>query len=339
MFLHDKYMPHKRDDLTFHQDIIDELFSMNVDNAIPHIILYGPDGSGKKAISKLFLENIFGSVVNQLSETNFTVNGSGNTTVDVPVKQSMYHIVIEPNNNNFDRYLIQNVVTEYARHIPMDVCNTSRTFKFVIINNVDNLSYYAQMSLRRTMETYSRICRFLMICNSFSKLIDPLRSRCVCIRVPSPTQTEIINTIMTVCYHENVKISLDKLSKIIDIAGNNIKHVFWLLECSIKSVDLSSTYDAAINKIIELICSSSCVIDNHDDIIKIIYSILITNISGSIIIQTILKKLLCNPKISENVKIKLIHIASKYEHNLTIGRREIFHIDGFIVNVILILTQ
>ena len=34
------------------------------------------------------------------------------------IKQSKHHIIIEPNNNNFDRYLIQDIVKEYARRYP-----------------------------------------------------------------------------------------------------------------------------------------------------------------------------------------------------------------------------
>lgn len=336
MFMHDKYIPHKYDDLTFHKDIVKRMFSMNIDNAIPHLILYGPDGSGKKTIAKMFLENIFGSVVNQLTEIVYTINGSGNTTADIPIKQSIYHIVIEPNNNNFDRYLIQNVVTEYARRIPIDACNTSRTFKFVVINNVDNLSYYAQMSLRRTMETYSRICRFLMVCNSFSKLIDPLRSRCVCIRVPSPTKTEIIETVMNVCYKEKYIITMDQLTKLISMTNHNIRHVFWIIECLVNSVDMNMSYDNLIDKITSLICEGN--LDNRDEIIKLMYNILITNISGSNIIQTILKKLLYDKTISNDNKLKLIKNASKYEHNMSMGRRDMIHLDAFIVNTILILS-
>lgn len=337
MFLCDKYAPKSTLDLTFHKDIVERLFQMSVDNAIPHIILYGPDGSGKKTISRMFLENIYDKSVNNMTDTVYTVNGSGNTSSDISIKQSSYHIVIDPNNNNFDRYLIQNIVKEYAKRIPLDVFQTSKSFKVVLINDVDNLSYYAQMSLRRTMEKYSKTCRFLMICNAISKLIDPLRSRCVCVRVPSPTNIELTNTILTICHYEKYDISLKNLQHILSYSDGNIKHAIWLLEYVIGNLSPTNSYIDAINDIVAIILKRD--LSGVMDIRNLLYNILITNISGNIIIQTILLKLCDCENISTEKKIKIINIAARYEHNITLGRREIIHLDGFIVDTILSLAK
>ena len=214
MFLYDKYAPKNIGDLTFHVDEVNNLLSMNT-NAIPHIILYGSAGSGKRTIARFVLENLYDDSINKLTDIVYTISGSGNTLTDIVIKQSPYHIVIESNNNNFDKYLIQNIVKEYAQRIPMNVFQTNKPFKIVLINDVDNLSYHAQMSLRRTMEKYSKTCRFLMICNAMSRLIDPLKSRCVCVRITSPSNSEIIQTILKICYHEKFDISLENLNQIV----------------------------------------------------------------------------------------------------------------------------
>jgi len=36
------------------------------------------------------------------------------------------------------------------------------------------------------------VCRLVMVCNSTSKVIDPLRSRCLSIRVAAPTNQEVL---------------------------------------------------------------------------------------------------------------------------------------------------
>lgn len=337
MFLNDKYAPRSTDKLFFHEDIVERLQHMAVDDKIPHIILYGADGVGKKTIARMFLESVFGNEVNDTIDRIYTINGSGNKVTNMTIKQSPYHIVIEPNNNNFDKYLIQNIVKEYAKWIPIsDVFGGNKQFKIVLINNVDNLTYYAQMSLRRTMEKNSRTCRFLMVCNAISKLIDPLKSRCICVRIPAPTEEEIIQTIIETSIHEKYNISLDELYKIMHYSDGHIKHTMLALDCVTKNISPSNSYVKSINDIVKLINEKN--LNNVSDIKKILYDILMTNINGSNIIISILAILCKDEKINFDKKMQLVHCATKYEHNLSIGRREIIHLDGFIVNTILILS-
>ena len=46
MFLIDKYRPTNKKDLCFHQDISNMLEIMSKDDGLPHLIFFGPEGSG-----------------------------------------------------------------------------------------------------------------------------------------------------------------------------------------------------------------------------------------------------------------------------------------------------
>lgn len=61
----------------------------------------------------------------------------------------------------------------------------------VVIDQADELTREAQAALRRTMEKYTTNLRLILCCNSLSKLIAPLRSRCLILRVPRPTLPEV----------------------------------------------------------------------------------------------------------------------------------------------------
>ena len=67
----------------------------------------------------------------------------------------------------------------------------SRADLVVVITEADKLSKDAQHALRRIMEKYMANCRYILVCNSTNKVIGPLRSRCLGIRVSAPTHTEV----------------------------------------------------------------------------------------------------------------------------------------------------
>jgi replication factor C subunit 3/5 len=97
-------------------------------------------------------------------------------------------------NDHNDRHIIQNVVKEIASNTNIE-SKSGRGFKILIINEADKLTKDAQGGLRRTMEKYIKNCRMILICNNVHKLISPIRSRCLNLRIPAPEQGEIIQVL------------------------------------------------------------------------------------------------------------------------------------------------
>ena len=68
----------------------------------------------------------------------------------------------------------------------------------LIIHEGQNLTLSAQSALRRQLEKYSVNLRVIMLCETTSGLINAIKSRCLMIRIPSPSNEEIRNILISI---------------------------------------------------------------------------------------------------------------------------------------------
>ena len=64
----------------------------------------------------------------------------------------------------------------------------------------------AQSALRRTMEQYTRVTRFCLICNYVSRIIDPIKSRCVRFRYQPLAQAAMKQRLRYIAQQEHIAI-------------------------------------------------------------------------------------------------------------------------------------
>ena len=80
----DKYRPRKLDKLTYHSKVTERLKQIAASGNMPHMLFYGPAGSGKKTRVMALLREMFGPGVEKvkLEHRNLTVNAS-NRKLDI----------------------------------------------------------------------------------------------------------------------------------------------------------------------------------------------------------------------------------------------------------------
>jgi replication factor C subunit 3/5 len=207
----DKHRPTKLDDMTYHDATTERLRALAArPSTMPHLFFYGPSGSGKKTRINALLRELYGSSVEKLKLDKRTFTTPTKRVVEINMITSNHHIELSPGDAGLnDRYVVQDIIKEMAanKNIAAAAAATAAStesttgqtrpkaqFKTVVLTEVDRLSRQAQAALRRTMEKYSSTCRLILCCNSQSKVIEPVRSRCLGVRVAAPTEDEVGNS-------------------------------------------------------------------------------------------------------------------------------------------------
>ena len=317
-----------------------EIEKFNKFKKLPNLLIHGHTGSGKKTLIKMLLKEIFGDQVEKTKLETYTITGYGNSETEINITQSNFHMIIEPNNTGFDKYVIQEIVKEYAKQNIMQIFETRIPYKIIFINNVDNLSYYAQTSLRCTMERYHDTCKFILCGYQISKIIEPLRSRCLNIRVPRPSKLELFDYLLEISIKEKININLSTINHIIIKSESNIKNCLWLLDYYKNKVyDFKVSWKTYITPIIEFIHQTYVYKRTASLIVmlqirNILNNVLITNISGSELMTELLNQLIMlHPEYPDDLFAQILEAFSVFEIRLSKGKRSIIHMEALVMKL------
>jgi replication factor C subunit 3/5 len=80
------------------------------------------------------------------------------------------------------------------------------------------------------MEKYTSTMRLILCCNSLSKIIAPVRSRCLLIRVGRPDVTEIVRVLQDVSTKEGFVLPKELAANIAEHAERNMRAALLSLE-------------------------------------------------------------------------------------------------------------
>lgn len=153
-----------------------------------------------------------------------------NRKLEFNIVSSNYHLEITPSDvGNYDRVVIQDLLKEVAQTQQVDLAAKQR-FKVVVINEADHLTRDAQAALRRTMEKYSPNLRLILLANSTSNIIAPIRSRTLLVRVAAPTEEEICGVLAKVGKKEGYKSSPELERRIAQDSKRNLRRALLMFE-------------------------------------------------------------------------------------------------------------
>lgn len=358
----DKYRPRNLDQLSYHQSITQNLAALASTGDFPHLLIYGPPGSGKKTRIYCTLHELFGPQVEKLKIDVKVFTTSSNRKLEFNVLSSPYHLEITPSDmGNNDRVVIQDLLKDVASTEQVDFGNQTKSaskhrFKVVIINEADSLSRDAQAALRRTMEKYSANIRIIMTCNTTSNIIAPIKSRTLLVRIPAPSSQEICQVLSNIANKESVKFNPPNesnrdefLTNLANNADRNLRKALLCFETilmqneliAITNNDLSVItldWEVIIKNLAKSIVSNRTVA-NLAKIRVVFYELLSHCIPPRIILKKLLFDLIETVNYNDSLTQNLVEIGAIFDERLSLGQKSIFHLEGFVAKSMVALEK
>ena len=201
----EKYRPMKLSSIVNQKEVIGSLKSLlkNV-SEIPHLMFSGSAGVGKTTTALCLAREILGEY---WKDYTLELNASDERGIN----------------------MVRERVKKFARFAGLD---TKIPFKLIILDEADEMTSDAQTALRRIIEDTSKHCRFILIANNISKIIEPLQSRCAVFKFTRISEKEVVAYLEEICKKEKIKFDEKGLRTIYSYSEGDMRHAINILQAT-----------------------------------------------------------------------------------------------------------
>jgi len=187
------------------------------------MLFYGPPGTGKTSTILALAKQLYGPDL--LKSRVLELNASDERGISI----------VRDKVKNFARQQLSNPPSgpagvEYRKRYPVP------PFKIVILDEADSMTQDAQSALRRTMETYSKITRFCLVCNYVTRIIDPLASRCSKFRFKSLDKGNAGRRLEEIARMEGVRLEEGVVDALVRVSEGDLRKAITFLQSAARLV-------------------------------------------------------------------------------------------------------
>jgi len=302
----EKYRPKILDDVVGQDEIVERLKAYVKTKNVPHLMFAGPAGTGKTTSALAMSKELFGDNWKQnLNE----LNASDERGIGV----------------------VRGKIKDFARTAPIG----KTAFKIIFLDEADSLTIDAQSALRRTIEKYSHICRFILSVNYSSKIIEPIQSRCTIFRFNPIKNDDIKKYIRKIASKEKLEVTSDGLETLIFISRGDLRKAINILQVGAsvgKKITAEILYETSATAKPEDVKNliNSALAGNFMAARNQLYDLLIQyGLSGEDVIRQI-HQTIYDLAIPDENKVRLIEKTGETEFRLTEGSNEHIQLEALL---------
>jgi replication factor C small subunit len=307
----EKYRPSNFAEVRGQKEIVEKVKAFVTTTSMPHLLFSGPAGVGKTTLSLVIAKQLFGE---NWRQNTLELNASDERGIDV----------IRVKVKDFAR-------TKAIGDVP---------FKLIYLDESDALTKEAQQALRRTMENYTKTCRFILSCNYSSKIIDPIQSRCAVFRFKPLSEEEINFVIEKVATEENLTVSDDAKKALYEICEGDCRRLENVMQsCAVIKTDLDvelvySMASVAKPKEVKEIMNIAAKGDFLTARKKLLDLMLEYGLSGTDIIKQ-MQRGLWDLELEDCKKVQLVDKCGEVEFRMVEGSDEYLQLESFLAYIVL----
>ncbi len=308
----EKYRPKVFDEIIGQEDIVRTVKAMVESGNIPHMLFAGPAGVGKTTLALVIARALYGE---NWRDNTLELNASDERGIDV----------------------IRHKVKDFARTKPIG----GAPFKLVILDEADALTSEAQQALRRIMENFSSTCRFILICNYSSKIIDPIQSRTAVFRFRPLPKDAVLERLRFIAESEGLEIDEDALEAIFDISEGDMRRAINTLQaCAAvsKKIEKDLVYQVTsvakpeeVEEILNLALKGEFL--KARDLLSDV--MLKYGLAGEDIIKQIQRRII-TMNLPDELKVKMIDIIGEVEFRMVEGADPMIQLDSLLAHLALL---
>ena len=214
-----KHRPFRLDELVG-QSLVKEACRnvLNGKDDLLNMLFKGPSGTGKSCAIDILCRGLFGDEL--MNERVFQISASDERGINMVREKIKFFSSLKVGGKNVKDHLCPDL-------------------KMVVIDEVDSLTFDAQTAMRNVIETSSRSTRFCMICTNDSKVIGPIKSRCLLFPFSKLTPQDIVGQLEKISVREKLGADHEFLLSISNEADGDLRKAVNILQTCFSTESLS----------------------------------------------------------------------------------------------------